>query len=135
MGVCMIIPCLTIIVGILILYSGMKKLKTVKKWADKMNSICYAKITDVEIVDFTNDHGYKMTYEALVNGKHIVFKDKMAGNVRRRIGKTVKIKYDSKNPNNFSLACKDSRFTFPAVIIFMGGVIAFTGITMLVSVM
>lgn len=79
----MMVPGLVTIWGMLILYSGMKKLKKVKKWADKMNSMCYAKVTDVEIVDFTNDHGYKMTYEALINGKHIVFKDKIAGECKK----------------------------------------------------
>lgn len=130
----MIIPSIVIILGILILYGGVKSFIGVKNRAEKMNSICYAKVVEVEIWDFTNDHGYKMTYEANVDGKHIIFKEKIAGNVRKRIGKTVKIKYDSKNIDNFSVVHEDSRFIFPIVIIFMGAVIEFIGITMLISV-
>lgn len=123
-----------IILGVLILYGGSKCFIRLKNVADKMNSICCAKVISSEIWDYTNDHGYKTTYEAIVNEKHIIFKDKIASNFKKRIGKTVKIKYDSKNPENFSLVHKDSRFMFPIVAMFIGAVVVFIGITMLISV-
>ena len=85
---------ITIILGVLILYGGSKCFIRVKNVSDKMNSICRAKVISSEIWDYINDHGYKTTYEAIVNEKHIIFKDKIASNFKKRIGKTVKIKYE-----------------------------------------
>lgn len=130
----MIIPVIIMILGMFILYGGAKIFIRVKKTVDNMSSVCKAKVVNVEIWDFTNDHGYKMTYEANLNGKRVFFKDKIAGNVRIRKGKIVEIKYDPKNLKNFSLLHKDSRFTLPMAILFMGIVVIFIGITMLISV-
>jgi len=102
---------------------------------NKQSLKCEAKVTEVSIVDLTNEHGYRMKYEADTAEGKVVFRDVLARSNRIREGRTVTIHFEPRNHKNFRVGFFDSRLVFPLAFLFIGCIITAIGVIFMIQVL
>jgi hypothetical protein len=100
---------------------------------DRHFLFCIGRVLCVNQNPMPHEDGYRSTYEAVVDGIPIRFQETFYTQKRRKIGQTVTVRYESKNPENFSVRGTHPALLFPLVFCFFGLVCCAIGVIMVVS--